>query len=69
MAVFGCLARLLSLKDHSILQFKLVLAELFVSGFSGLMVLLLARATGMTGDWVGVLCGMSGWIGCREYLI
>jgi len=29
------------------------------------MVLMLMRATGISGDWVGLVCGMAGWIGPR----
>jgi hypothetical protein len=43
-----------------------LLSELFISGFSGLMVLLLARALfGLSGDWVGLVSGMAGWVGPR----
>jgi len=27
------------------------------------MVLLLARSLGLTGDWLGLVAGMAGWIG------
>jgi len=63
LAAMGGLARLLSLKDEKRLRWSLILSELFVSGFAGLMVLMLIRATGVTGDWIGLVCGMAGWIG------
>ena len=63
LAVLGGLARLLNLKDERKLRWSLILSELFISGFAGLMVLMLVRATGLTGDWIGLVCGMAGWIG------
>ena len=39
------------------------MGSIFISGFSGLMMLMLIHASGISGDWVGVVCGMSGWIG------
>ena len=65
LAVIGGLARLLNLKDEKKLAWSLILSELFISGFSGLMVLMLARASGLSGDWLGLVCGMAGWIGPR----
>jgi len=29
------------------------------------MVLLIARSFGLEGDWLGLVCGMAGWIGPR----
>jgi hypothetical protein len=65
LAAAGGLSRLLSTKDTSKLQLSRTLSELFVSCFSGLMVLLLARSFGLKGDWLGLVCGMAGWIGPR----
>ena len=39
------------------------MSELFISGFAGIMVLMLARAYDVSGDWIGILSGMAGWIG------
>ena len=63
LAIAGGMARLLNLKDKQMLKFSRVLSELFVSGFTGLMILLLARSYNIYGDLVGVICGMSGWVG------
>ena len=63
LAVLGGLARLLNLKDETRLAWSRILSELFISGFSGLMVLMLARASGLSGDWLGLVCGMAGWVG------
>ncbi|MCL2497687.1 MAG: phage holin family protein [Symbiobacteriaceae bacterium] len=65
LASCGGLARLLHTKNRKKMLWSLILSELFISGFAGLMVLMLARASGITGDWLGVICGMSGWIGPR----
>ena len=65
LAVAGGFARLLNLKGKSKLKWSRILSELFISGFSGLMVLMLARHFGLSGDLIGVIAGMSGWIGPR----
>jgi hypothetical protein len=65
LAAAGGIARLLSVKGTKKLRWSCVLAELFISGFTGLMVLMVARASGVSGDWIGVLAGMSGWVGPR----
>jgi hypothetical protein len=65
LAVTGGLARLLSQKDDVKLRWDTIFSELFISGFAGLMVLLLARSFGLTGDWLGLVSGMAGWIGPR----
>jgi len=65
LAVAGGLARLLNLKDNTKLKWSKIVSELFISGFAGLMVLMLARASGLSGDLVGVFAGVSGWIGPR----
>ena len=65
LAAAGGLARLLNAKDKTKLKWSKIFSELFVSGFSGLMVLLLARTVGLTGDWLGLVCGMAGWVGPR----
>ena len=65
LAVSGGLARLLNAKDKSKLKWSLILSELFISGFSGMMVLILARASGLQGDWIGLVCGIAGWTSPR----
>lgn len=65
LAVTGGLARLLNAKDSEKLKLGKILSELFISGFAGIMVLMLAHASGLSGDWVGLICGISGWIGPR----
>jgi len=65
LAVAGGLARLLNLKDKTKLKWSRIFSELFISGFAGLLTLMLARASGLSGDLVGVIAGISGWIGPR----
>lgn len=64
-ATAGGLARLLSANDKRKMRRGRLLSELFISGFAGLMVLLLARTFGLSGDWLGLVSGMAGWIGPR----
>jgi hypothetical protein len=65
LATLGGLARLLNSKDRTRLKWSRILSELFISAFAGLMVLLLGRSFGLMGDWLGLVCGMAGWIGPR----
>jgi hypothetical protein len=65
LAALGGLARLLNAKAKPKLKWSRILSELFISGFAGLMVLLLGRSFGLSGDWLGLVCGMAGWIGPR----
>lgn len=60
-AALGGMARLLSKKDKSKLKWSLIFSELFISAFGGLMIILVARASGISSDWVGVICGVAGW--------
>ena len=63
LAMAGGFARLLNVKDKTKLRLSRIFSELFISGFAGLMVLLLAHASGLSGDWIGIAAGMSGWVG------
>jgi len=65
LAMAGGFARLLHAKDSTRMKWGRIFSELFISGFAGLMVLMVARASGLSGDWVGVLSGISGWTGPR----
>jgi hypothetical protein len=65
LAVAGGFSRLLQKKDKSRIQWSRIFSELFVSGFSGLMLLLFARSFGLEGDWLGLVCGIAGYIGPR----
>ncbi len=65
LAVMGGAARVLNIKDSKRLRRSQILAELFISGFAGIMILMLAKALGLEGDWLGVISGMAGWIGPR----
>ena len=62
-AMAGGLARLLHTKGKKRLGLGRIFADMFIAGFVGLMVFLLARASGLTGDWVGFASGMGGWSG------
>jgi len=65
LAVAGGLTRLLSLKDVKLKRWQ-IFSELFASAFCGFMILLLARAFfGLSGDWLGLVSGMAGWMGPR----
>ena len=65
LAAMGGLARLLNAKDHTKLKWSRICSELFISGFTGSMMFLLALSFNLDGDWIGLACGMAGWIGPR----
>jgi len=65
LAIAGGLARLLGRKDKTRLELGVIMSELFIAGFTGLMVLLLARAIGLTGEWTGIISGMAGFGGAK----
>jgi len=64
LAAMGGLARLLNASKRR-LKWRRIFSELFISGFAGLMVLFLARSSGLAGEWLGLVCGMAGWVGPR----
>ena len=57
------LARLLHEKEKAEVSRWAVLTELLVSVVSGYIALRLARVIGLTGDWLGIVCGVAGWSG------
>ena len=57
----GGMAQLLYYKDKRKLRWRLILSELFISGFTGMMALKFCRVSGLTGDWLGLVCGIAGW--------
>jgi len=65
LAVAGGLARMLSEREESRRKWGVILSELFVSAFAGYMVMLAARASGLDGDWLSVVSGVSGWLGAH----
>ena len=65
LAFAGCFARLLHVKDKEKLKKTIVAAELFIAGFAGVMVLMLAQNLGVSNNWVGVVCGVAGLVGPR----
>ena len=62
-AALGGLARMLNLKEKRKLKWSMVLSEMFVAGFIGLILYLFVRASGLAGEWAGVICGLGGWVG------
>ncbi|MDR2939551.1 MAG: phage holin family protein [Clostridiales bacterium] len=63
LAVAGGLARLLNMGGTKHLKRGKVLSELFISGFAGMMALMLARNFNLSVDWIGLICGCAGWLG------
>lgn len=63
IASVGGLARYLNQKDRGPTNPKSILVKVFTSGFVGAIALLGARSKGISGDWLGFICGISGWMG------
>ena len=61
LAVAGGLARQLNTKGRKPKTLRVIMQELYVSFFSGIMTLLLVLATGISGYWILLLCGIGGW--------
>jgi hypothetical protein len=62
MAVLGALARLLNRHENA-LKVGLVLSDLFVAGFTGLLLFWITRDLQTEAGWVYALSGVAGWIG------
>ena len=63
LAMAGRIARMLSSQNKRRMRLGIILSELFVSAFAGYMAILLARTTGLSGDWIGLAAGIAGWAG------
>lgn len=63
VAVFGGLARVLSIKDKEEVKARKILSELLISAFIGSMFLMLANELNLSGSITGMVCGMAGWVG------
>ena len=57
----GGFARLLHEKDRKKLALGRVFAEVFISGFSGVMLFELLREAGIDSGWLGLAAGIAGW--------
>ena len=57
----GGLANIFNQKDKKALRLLRLVSHVFVSGFTGLMVLFALRILSIEGDYVGLLCGLAGW--------
>ena len=65
LASLGGLARLLNRKNKKPAPWTQILSEIFVAGFTGLMMLFVLRIIGVSGAYTGLLCGLAGWLGPR----
>ena len=62
MAIMGALARLLNRHD-TVLNIGLVLSDLFVAGFTGILLFWLTCSLETEPGWMFALSGIAGWIG------
>jgi hypothetical protein len=62
MAAVGALARILN-EGRPQLTLPKVLSDLFVAGFTGLMLYWVSKATDIEGGWVYAAAGIAGWAG------
>ena len=65
LAIACGLARLLHFKDEEKLEFRRIVAELFVSGVTGMMTLLLIWNIGFSRSTLGFICGIAGYGGVK----
>ena len=65
LAGCGGLARILHTKDSKKLHWQYLLSELFVSGFAGLMMMMFVSEMGLSGHYLGLICGIAGWCGAQ----
>lgn len=63
MCVSGGVVRLLLLHDKYKLNWKRCAADLFISGFAGMLMFLIATHMGISGTMIGALCGVMGLMG------
>ena len=63
LAAAGGLAKLLHTKNKKRMKIGAVLGDMFVAAFCGLIAMLLVRAGEFDNRWLGLLCGLAGWIG------
>jgi hypothetical protein len=62
----GGLATLLDTKGKRRLGRSQVFSQIFISGFAGLMVMMLGTAAfGLSGNWLGFACGIAGLGGSK----
>ena len=62
-AMCGGLTRALNKKDKRQLQVWRILIEIFASGFVGWMFLYACQIAKLEGPYIGLVCGISGWLG------
>jgi hypothetical protein len=65
MAIAGGAVRLMGLKSKQVLKWSRIVSELFVSGFTGVICLLLCSYLKVPMALTGVLCGMCGVLGTK----
>ena len=63
LSTVGGLAKLLHQKDKKAFRVFNVISHIFVSGFTGLMMVFALRAFKVEGDYIGLFCGLAGWAG------
>jgi hypothetical protein len=65
-AVFGGVVRLLQRASNGEdVSRIIVVTEVAVAGFAGLLTVLLGNAVGIAAEWLGVMAGMSGYLGTK----
>jgi len=65
LALLGGIARLLAKKDDVRLRWGVILSELLLSAFAGTLTFLIALEGGLSGNWIGVACGIAGYGGAK----
>lgn len=63
LAIAGGLADMLNVSENQKLKWSQIITKVLISGFIGIMALKSARIAGLSGDWIGLVCGAAGWMG------
>lgn len=69
-AVGGCLGSMIRMLDSEPkIRWSIVIVETLASAFSGVIVMLLCQALGLSVQMTGVIVGVCGWFGGRTTML
>ena len=63
LASFGGLARILAISNASPVTRKMVFREVILSTFTGVVVMLICKASDVQLEYIGAVCGCAGYMG------
>lgn len=63
MAAAGAIARILSQKEKQAIKLLTVLSEIFIAGFTSLIIYWIAESAEINRGYMYALAGIAGWVG------